>query len=185
MKSLRTFLRRHTFGQLFAYWLDQIAGITVRWIPGYTGFVLRTLWYKLTFRSLRGIALVLPNVVIEHSYGMAVGRNFRVNYGCYFDARGGITFGDDVLIGPQCVIVSSSHDTTAKSIHDGPRALIPPTLGAVSVGHNVWLGAHVTVIGECLIGNNSIIAAGAVVVDDIPENCVAGGTPARVLRRIE
>jgi acetyltransferase-like isoleucine patch superfamily enzyme len=185
MKSLRIFMRRHSLGELFVYWLDQVAGVTVRWVPGYTGFLVRTLWYKATFRSLPGILLVYPNVVIEHSYGMSVGRNFRVNYGCYFDARGGLQFGDDVLIGPQCVIVSTSHDTTAKSIHDGPRASIAPTLGRVTIGNNVWLGADVTVIGECRIGDHSIVAAGSVVTTDIPEGCLAVGAPARVVRRIE
>lgn len=52
----------------------------------------------------------------------------------------------------------------------------------IAVGDDVWIGGNVTVIGGVHIGNNVVIAAGAVVVNDIPDNCVAGGVPAKVIK---
>ena len=55
----------------------------------------------------------------------------------------------------------------------------------VSIGNDVWIGGNVTILPGVNIGNNVVIAAGAVVTKDIPDNCVAGGVPARVIKEIE
>lgn len=61
------------------------------------------------------------------------------------------------------------------------------TIGATSkgrpvIGDNVELGANVTIIGRVTIGDNVTVGAGAVVVKDLPDNCVAAGNPAKVIR---
>ena len=55
----------------------------------------------------------------------------------------------------------------------------------VHIGNNVWMGGNVTILPGVTIGNNAIIAAGAVVTRDVPDNCMAGGVPAQVIREIE
>jgi len=58
-----------------------------------------------------------------------------------------------------------------------------PSRGDTVVGHDVWLGHSVTVMPGVRIGRGAIVATGAVVVDDIPDYAIAGGNPARVIRR--
>ena len=55
----------------------------------------------------------------------------------------------------------------------------------VSIGSDVWIGGNVTILPGVSIGNNVIIAAGAVVTKDIPDNCVAGGVPVRLIKTLE
>lgn len=53
------------------------------------------------------------------------------------------------------------------------------------IGDNVYLGANVCIIGNIKIGNNVIVGAGAVVVKDVPDNCVVAGNPARIIKRLQ
>lgn len=53
-----------------------------------------------------------------------------------------------------------------------------------TIGDNVSLGANVTIIGDITIGNNVIVGAGSVVVNDVPDNCVVAGNPAKIIKKI-
>lgn len=75
----------------------------------------------------------------------------------------------------------------AESIGSNFSCIHCTTLGATgkgrpTLGNNVSLGANVTIIGDVHIGNNVTIGAGSVVVKDLPDNCVAVGNPARVIK---
>jgi len=54
----------------------------------------------------------------------------------------------------------------------------------VTVGNNVWIGGSVTIIGGVTIGDNAVIAAGSVVIRDVPADTLVAGNPARVIRKI-
>ena len=77
----------------------------------------------------------------------------------------------------------------AESIGDNFSCVHCTTVGATNkgipiIGNNVFLCANVTIIGPVHIGNNVTIGAGSVVVKDLPDNCVAAGNPAKVIRFI-
>ena len=55
----------------------------------------------------------------------------------------------------------------------------------VTIGNDVWIGANCTILPGVTIGNNVVVAAGAVVTKDVPDNCVAGGVPAKIIKEIE
>ena len=55
----------------------------------------------------------------------------------------------------------------------------------ITIGNDVWIGGNCTILPGVTIGNNVIIAAGAVVTKDIPDNCVAAGVPAKVIKQLE
>jgi maltose O-acetyltransferase len=55
----------------------------------------------------------------------------------------------------------------------------------IRIGNDVWLGANVTVLPGVTIGNNVVVGAGAVVSKDIPDNSLALGVPARIVRKLE
>jgi maltose O-acetyltransferase len=83
-----------------------------------------------------------------------------------------IFIGDRFLGSKNLVVISGTHST------DDYRNLPGP----VFIGKGVWVGINVTICGPVTIGDNVIIAAGSVVVKDIPSNCIAGGVPAKVLK---
>lgn len=92
--------------------------------------------------------------------------------GTRFD-QGGITIGDGALIGHNAVLATLNHDFSPErrtSMHPAP----------VVIGKNVWLGASVTVVPGVTIGDNAVIAAGAVVTKDVPAGTIAAGVPAKV-----
>jgi hypothetical protein len=55
----------------------------------------------------------------------------------------------------------------------------------VKIGNNVWVGAHATILQGVTIGDNAIIAAGAVVAKDVPANVIVGGVPAKIIKYIK
>ena len=59
------------------------------------------------------------------------------------------------------------------------------TSKGISIGNNVWVGAKVTFLDGCVVGNNCVVAAGAVVNGVFPDNCVIGGVPAKIIKNIE
>ena len=97
----------------------------------------------------------------------------------YNSLRNEITFGDDVRIGPNCGIYAAGHAFDPERRAAGIEYARP-----VHIGNNVWIGGHVSIVSGVTIGDNAIIAAGSVVVSDIPANVLAGGNPCRVIRTI-
>ncbi len=92
-----------------------------------------------------------------------------------------LTIGDDTVIGPEFCVMGGDHR------FDLPGTLYrdTSTLGAnepIAIGCNVWIGARVTVLKGVRIGDGAIIGAGSVVTHDVPSQSVAAGCPARVLR---
>lgn len=115
--------------------------------------------------------------ICEYGDYICLGRNFFANYNCKLIDGGQITFGDDVLVGPDCTFVTATHPTDPRKRLRGYMQY-----KSITVGNNVWFGAGVTVCPGVTIGDNCVIGAGSVVVHDIPGNCVAVGNPCRVIR---
>ena len=105
-------------------------------------------------------------------------KNVFINAGCCFQDQGGIELGDGCLIGHQVVIATLNHDMCPER----RGGMLPKK---VVLGKNVWVGAHATILPGVTIGDNAVIAAGAVVTKDVPANAVVGGVPAKVLKIIE
>lgn len=115
----------------------------------------------------------------DHGYNIIVGENFFSATNCVMLDCGRITIGDNVLIGPNVGIYTVNHAFNSKERAEGYERSLP-----VSIGHNVWIGGNVSILGGVTIGNESIIAAGSVVTKDIPSGVIAAGNPAKVLRKI-
>ena len=113
----------------------------------------------------------------DYGYGISIGENFYMNHGCVILDGGGITFGDNVFIGPKCGFYAVNHPLDADLRNSGVETGVP-----ITVGSSVWFGGGVTVCPGVTIGDNVVIGAGSVVVKDIPSGCVAAGNPARVIK---
>lgn len=120
---------------------------------------------------------LFPPIYSDFGRNIKLGRNVFINSGCCFQDQGGIELGDGCMIGHQVVIATLNHDLMPER-----RASMIPA--KVTLGRNVWVGAHATILPGVTIGDNSVVAAGAVVTKDVPANCVAAGVPARVVKRL-
>lgn len=108
---------------------------------------------------------------------ITIGKNVFINTGCSFQDRGGITIGNGSMIGMNVTIATLNHGLSLET-----RNTTYPF--PVVIGENVWIGSSVTIIPGVTIGNNSVVAAGAVVTKDVPENTVVAGVPAKVVKKI-
>jgi len=106
------------------------------------------------------------------------GKNVFINSNVMFTDLGGIYIGDGVLIGPNVTIASVNHQ-----IEPSQRRHLE--LKSVCIHDNAWIAANVTVTPGVVIGENSIVAAGAVVTRNVPANTIVAGVPARVIKTIK
>ena len=90
-----------------------------------------------------------------------------------------VTIGDDCFIGPNVSIYTACHSTDPVERNSRREWALP-----VTIGNNVWIGGSVTILPGIKIGDNVTIGAGSVVVNDIPDGCIAVGNPCRVVRKL-
>ena len=139
---------------------------------------LRTLFSRLIGGEVgEGFAL-FPPFYTDFGKNIAVGKGVFINSGCCFQDQGGIEIGDNCLIGHQVVLATLNHELS--SVKRGNMFPAP-----IRLGRNVWVGAHATLLPGVTVGDNAVIAAGAVVSRDVPANAVAAGVPAKVIKYIE
>ena len=139
---------------------------------------LRVLFARLTGQPVDESFSLFPPFYTDCGKNIWVGKRVFINAGCCFQDQGGIYIGDDCLIGHQVVIATLNHDLDPAHRKD----LLPKP---VKLGNNVWVGAHATILPGVTVGDNAVIAAGAVVTKDVPANTVAAGVPAKVIKQIE
>lgn len=109
-----------------------------------------------------------------------IGSNFTGNYNLTILDIREVYIGDNVMIGPNTLITTVGHPITpmARRKH---MAFAKP----VMIGNDVWIGGNVTILPGVTIGDNVIVAAGAVVFEDVPDNTMVGGVPAMKMKDIE
>ncbi len=90
---------------------------------------------------------------------------------------GGITLEDEVLIGPRVNLITENHPLDPGD----RRALVTKP---IVIKRNAWIGAGATILPGVTIGENAVVAAGAVVSKDVPDDVIVTGIPARILKTI-
>jgi acetyltransferase-like isoleucine patch superfamily enzyme len=140
---------------------------------------IRAIFGKLVGSSVDDTFVLIPPFHTNCGRNISIGRNVFVNYGCSFDGMGGITIGDDVMIGPRVNLVTSGHPLDPVERRHGI------THGPITIKRNVWIGTGATILPGVTIGENSVVAAGAVVSRDVRPNCVVAGVPATVKKRLQ
>lgn len=126
--------------------------------------------HGMPVRLRAGVRIVRPeNVTLGHH--VDIGEN------CFLMAQGSIVLGDYVLIANNSVITTIGHQMDG--IYYGRISTAPVTLGC-----NVWIGSGAIILPGVSIGDNAIVAAGAVVTRDVPPSSLVAGVPARVKRKL-
>lgn len=113
---------------------------------------------------------------IDNGKNMAFGENVFINHSLTCMAIGGIEIEDNVMIGPQVTLLTANHE-----FEDHWTLLV----GKIQIKNNAWIGARATILPGIIIGENAVVAGGAVVTKDVEANTVVGGNPARVLKRLD
>lgn len=111
---------------------------------------------------------------------ISVGENFYSNYNFKVLAGNKIEIGDNVMFGPDCSLYAAGHPFDAEFRATGAEYAWP-----IKIGNNVWIGGGTKIVGGVSIGDNTVIAAGSVIVKSIPANVLAGGNPCKVIREIK
>lgn len=132
---------------------------------------------ELTGTEVHDSFRMFPPFYTDCGKNLRIGRRVFINAGCKFQDQGGITIGDDVLVGHNCVIATLNH-----VMDPDRRADMVPA--PVKICDKVWIGANVTILQGVTVGEGAVIAAGAVINKDVPSRSVVGGIPAKVLKYI-
>lgn len=110
---------------------------------------------------------------------VVIGDNVGINSGSLISSN--LIVGNDVLIAPRCGFINRgehTYDVCEQTIFDGPRARSEDII----IGDDVWVGYGSTILGGVTIGEGAIIAAGSLVLDDIPEYSIVAGSPAKIIK---
>ena len=138
----------------------------------------RTIISELTGQELDLSTWIVPPFRTDFGQFIRLGKKVFINSGCMFMDRGGITLDDDVFIGPNVSLITENH---AEEPHLRHNVYTKP----IHIKQNAWIGAGAIVLPGVTVGKNSIVAAGAIVTKDIPDNTIVGGNPAKIIREIK
>jgi acetyltransferase-like isoleucine patch superfamily enzyme len=166
------------------------------------GGVVRSAGARVWDRLLRGrikgfvrgpmaplIRRVLKSLLLEYHliYGdpdrLKLPDSARVNNALFNTVSGHISVGENVFFGFNVCILTGTHDYTR--LDQSRQDAILDAVNDISIGDGAWLATNVTVIGPCRIGEWAVVAAGALVREDVPAYTVVAGTPARVVKQLE
>jgi len=176
----------------------------VNWAPGSVGYRLRRWFFGRRFRRLGPNAVIGMGLIAYGPHNITAGAEFScwrlctlaacedgaieigdrvsLNANVYVNACNGgrIAIGSDVMIGPNTMMRTSDHEIENVDIPVREQGHRP---AEIVLENNVWIGANVCVLGGVRIGEGAVIEAGAVVTRDVEPRTVAGGVPARLIKR--
>ncbi len=124
-------------------------------------------------------AWVNPPFYCDYGFNIEVGRNFFANYNCTILDVAKVRIGDNCQMAPNVAIYTAGHP-----IHPATRNTLYEYGIEINIGDNVWIGGNTVICPGVRIGDNVVIGAGRVVTKDIPDWCIAGGNPCKVIRKI-
>ena len=120
---------------------------------------------------------VFPPFYSDFGKNIHVGENVFINACCHFQDHGGVTLGDGCQIGHNVVFATLNH-----GLQPSERGITYPA--PIIIGKNVWVGSNSTILQGVTIGDNAVVAAGAVVTKDVEPGTIVGGVPARFIKKI-
>ena len=120
---------------------------------------------------------VFPPFYTDYGKNINIGEGVLINACCHFQDHGGVTIGDGCQIGHNVVFATLNHELAPER-----RKTTRPA--PIVLGKNVWIGSNATILQRVPIGDNAVVAAGAVVTKDVAPNTVVGGVPAKLMKII-
>tara|TARA_R110000868_G_scaffold261995_1_gene520363 strand:+ start:1478 stop:2059 length:582 start_codon:yes stop_codon:yes gene_type:complete len=139
---------------------------------------IRDLLSQITGSEIDESTDLFTPLYINYGKHTKIGKNVFINFDCVFLDLGGITIEDNVLIAPKVSLLSEGHPIKPENRH----ALVPKP---IHIKKNAWIGAGATILQGVTIGENTIVASGAVVSKDVPDNTIVGGIPAKIIKQFK
>jgi acetyltransferase-like isoleucine patch superfamily enzyme len=139
----------------------------------------REIFSELTGRKVDDTFILIPPFYSAYGLDLRVGQRVFINQCCTLYDMGGVDIADQVMIGPNVNIITSGHPLEPSR----RRAYIEAK--PIVIENNVWIATGATILGGVVVGENSVVAAGAVVTKDVPPNSFVAGVPAKVIRSLE
>ena len=118
-------------------------------------------------------------IQFDYGYNISVGKNFYANFNNVFLDVCPIEIGDNCMFGPNVQLYTAEHPLQAAKRNSGMESG-----KRIIIGNNVWIGGGAIVLPGVTLGDNVVVAAGAVVTKSFPENCVIAGNPARIIKEL-
>ena len=131
------------------------------------------------FKRVGNKFTIRPPFYCYFGSNISIGDNFYANFNCIILDHTDITFGNNVLLGPNVSFFLAGHP-----LHPEPRIIGSNYAVPITIGNTVWIGGGAIINPGVTIGDNSVIGSGSVVTKDIPANVLAVGNPCRVIREI-
>lgn len=119
---------------------------------------------------------------------LVIGRNFTMGDQCQIEAMKRVIIGNNVLLASKVYIGDATHGKykgEGQSLPEESPHVRKIYAEPIQIGDNVWIGNAVTILGGVKIGAGSIIGANAVVASNVPENSIAAGCPAKIIKRYD
>lgn len=138
---------------------------------------IRKLLSQITGSEIADTTTVFPPFQINYGKNTKIGKNVFVNFDCTILDLGGVTIEDNVMLAPKVSLLSEGHPVS-------PKERQTLTTGKIHIKKNAWIGANATILQGVTIGENVVVAAGAVVSKDVPDNVIVGGIPAKIIKEI-
>ncbi len=138
---------------------------------------IREIMGRLIGKKVDDSFRMFPPFYTDFGKNITIGKDVFINSGCHFQDQGGIWIGDGTLIGHNVVLATINHDLNPEENRKNHYA--PITIGA-----HVWIGSNAAILPGVTLGDWAVVAAGAVVTQDVPPRTVVGGVPAKVLKVI-
>ncbi|HEY2528958.1 MAG TPA: sugar O-acetyltransferase [Xanthobacteraceae bacterium] len=140
---------------------------------------VRAIFSELTGQKVDETFNLIPPFYTAGGLEIRVGRNVFINQCCTVYDMGGVDIADLVMIGPNVNIITTGHPLAPLQ----RRAYVEGK--PIGIEKNVWIATGATIVGGVRVGENSVVAAGAVVTKDVPPNSFVAGVPAEVIRSLE
>lgn len=138
---------------------------------------IRNILSQITDSEIDESVTIFTPFHINYGKHTKIGKNVFINFDCVFLDLGGITIEDNVLIAPKVSLLTEGHPIEPENRHS-------LTVGHIHIKKNAWIGANATILQGVTIGENAVVALGSVVSNDVPDNTIVGGIPAKILKTI-
>lgn len=143
-------------------------------------FIKAKPYFTELLKSFGENSIICPPFMCEYGKTISVGRNTYINMGATMLDNAEIKIGNNVLIGPHAQFYTPSHSLDYRKRRQWEFQCLP-----ITVEDDVWIGGNVAVCQGVTIGARSVVAAGSVVTKDVDADTLVGGSPAKLIKRLD